>query len=216
MAIMSYSPATNLHYCEIGERLVFLDVQADRYFQLTPPLKTAFLDIVAGRDTEPNMLQQLVSSGVLVSQRQVARATTMPMSVTESLTESHTRERGDSCAWIEVAYMTGKAILDVKTIPLFRLLAGCRTDISQAPTCKGLIDTALDFNETRRLVPLKRVCLHDSLAMKRYLQKRRLACHLVFGVALNPFSAHCWLQAGTTVLNDTLDRAVRHTPILTV
>jgi hypothetical protein len=73
-----------------------------------------------------------------------------------------------------------------------------------------------DFLETRRLVPFPRVCLHDSLAMKAYLRRRGVASSLVFGVALNPFSAHCWLQIGSTVLNDTLDRAVRHTPILAV
>jgi len=38
----------------------------------------------------------------------------------------------------------------------------------------------------------------------------------VFGVKLNPFSAHCWVQAGDIVLNDAIDHVTIHTPILVV
>nr|WP_257719811.1 lasso peptide biosynthesis B2 protein [Sphingopyxis macrogoltabida] len=58
-------------------------------------------------------------------------------------------------------------------------------------------------------------CLARGLAMRAMLARRGLAADLVVGVML-PFTAHCWLQSGTTVLSDPLDRVVNFTPLLTV
>jgi hypothetical protein len=38
----------------------------------------------------------------------------------------------------------------------------------------------------------------------------------VFGVQSRPFAAHCWLQLGGVVLNDTVDHVKRYTPIMVV
>jgi Transglutaminase-like superfamily len=38
----------------------------------------------------------------------------------------------------------------------------------------------------------------------------------VFGVNADPFEAHCWVQAGSVVLNDTLGRVSSFTPIMSV
>ena len=57
-----------LHWCESGGRVVFLDVEADRYFCLSAPASEAFLRLAAGRaqpkDTED--LQALIARGMLV------------------------------------------------------------------------------------------------------------------------------------------------------
>lgn len=58
-------------------------------------------------------------------------------------------------------------------------------------------------------------CLFDSLALKLFLAKYGLFPQWVFGVRLNPFSAHCWLQHGETLVNDSLDFVGRFTPIMT-
>jgi hypothetical protein len=39
---------------------------------------------------------------------------------------------------------------------------------------------------------------------------------LVLGVSPAPFSAHCWVEWAGVVLNDALDRATAHTPILVI
>ncbi|GAD58270.1 hypothetical protein MBEBAB_0520 [Brevundimonas abyssalis TAR-001] len=39
---------------------------------------------------------------------------------------------------------------------------------------------------------------------------------MVFGIKLVPFGAHCWVQAGETVLNDTVDNVSEYTPIMVV
>lgn len=58
-------------------------------------------------------------------------------------------------------------------------------------------------------------CLFDSLALKLFLAKYGLFPQWIFGVRLNPFAAHCWLQHGETLVNDSLDFVGRFTPIMT-
>jgi hypothetical protein len=78
------------------------------------------------------------------------------------------------------------------------------------------LDAARQFLATRRLAPAAPRCLPDSLALLDHLARRGLGGELVFGVKLNPFSAHCWVQRGDLVLNDALDHVTLHTPILVV
>jgi hypothetical protein len=39
---------------------------------------------------------------------------------------------------------------------------------------------------------------------------------LVLGIRLQPFSAHCWVQHGEFLINDTLDRVRTYAPVLVV
>lgn len=59
-------------------------------------------------------------------------------------------------------------------------------------------------------------CLFDSLALKLFLAEYDLFPEWIFGASVNPFSAHCWLQNGETVVNDSLDFVRRFTPIMAV
>jgi hypothetical protein len=79
-----------------------------------------------------------------------------------------------------------------------------------------VISLAAAFNQARRSVPLAPRCLMDALALLDFLGSRQAFPGLVFGVRLNPFGAHCWVQSGDTVLNDRVDHTGLHTPILAV
>lgn len=59
-------------------------------------------------------------------------------------------------------------------------------------------------------------CLARSVALVGELLATGFACDLVIGVMRNPFKAHCWAQAGTTVLNDSLDEVRAFKPILVI
>lgn len=74
------------------------------------------------------------------------------------------------------------------------------------------------FLRARKLVPLRArdQCLLDSLALLRWLGDLRSGAALVFGVKLNPFAAHCWVQADDLVLNDRLDNVAAFTPLLMI
>jgi hypothetical protein len=58
------------------------------------------------------------------------------------------------------------------------------------------------------------MCLKNSLTMIEFLARYDVFPDWVFGVQLHPFAAHCWVQAGPTVLNDTAARVSSFTPIM--
>lgn len=59
-------------------------------------------------------------------------------------------------------------------------------------------------------------CLLDSLALAEFLARHGIRATCVFGVRANPFEAHCWLQIGSHVVNETPEMARRYVPILSV
>jgi hypothetical protein len=59
-------------------------------------------------------------------------------------------------------------------------------------------------------------CLVRSFLLLRHLRRHGLDARWVFAVRTWPFEAHCWIQAGQTVLNDARDRLEAYAPILVV
>jgi hypothetical protein len=72
------------------------------------------------------------------------------------------------------------------------------------------------FDRLRLFYPRSYQCLFDSLALINFLAHFNLYPDWVFGVTAEPFEAHCWVQAGSIVLNDTLERVSAFTPIMYV
>jgi hypothetical protein len=72
------------------------------------------------------------------------------------------------------------------------------------------------FDFLRPWYPRPYLCMFDSLALLNFLAWYGLFPEWVFGVTAEPFEAHCWVQAGTIVLNDTVERAGALIPILQV
>lgn len=70
------------------------------------------------------------------------------------------------------------------------------------------------FNRLRPFYDRSYLCLFDSLALLLFLAKFRLFPRWIFGVQSEPFAAHCWVQEGDVVLNDTVERVQPYTPIL--
>ena len=92
-----------------------------------------------------------------------------------------------------------------------------RRENSTASGDPGRFDElAAVFLRYRPWYPRDHVCLFDSLAMLRFLSRHGTFPEWVFGVREEPFSAHCWLQAGGRILNDHRDHVAIYTPILSV
>lgn len=72
------------------------------------------------------------------------------------------------------------------------------------------------FDSLRLFFPRPYLCLFDSLALIHFLARFKLYPDWVFGVSADPFEAHCWVQAGSVVLNDTIARVSAFTPIMCV
>jgi hypothetical protein len=72
------------------------------------------------------------------------------------------------------------------------------------------------FERLRWFYPRPYLCLFDSLALIHFLARFHVYPDWVFGVNSDPFEAHCWVQAGGVVLNDTVARVSGFTPIMCV
>jgi hypothetical protein len=59
-------------------------------------------------------------------------------------------------------------------------------------------------------------CLYDSLALLEFLARYGIYPDWVFGVQTRPFAAHCWVQHGDVVFNDTVEHVTGYTPIMVV
>ncbi|WP_297511017.1 lasso peptide biosynthesis B2 protein [uncultured Caulobacter sp.] len=86
----------------------------------------------------------------------------------------------------------------------------------EAPAPARLADEVAIFRHLLPWAPCQGVCLYRSFFLLTFLRRRGLDATWVFGVQTWPFEAHCWLQAGETVLDDRLDHVLPFTPILAV
>jgi hypothetical protein len=68
----------------------------------------------------------------------------------------------------------------------------------------------------KRIYPRDYLCLFDSLALIEFLAHHGLFPTWVFGVTSDPFLAHCWVQEGDTLMNDTVEHVGPFVPLMTV
>lgn len=226
---MTYQLREDLSFCEVDGTFVFLDVANDRYFQLPESMKQAFSAFLADGYGKGTAIDQLVGRNILVEapgdQRQSSKN---PCSrpCRSALEQDHTASSTQMLALIEVlatVHATWRHLRKRSFKIIIDDVVACRARRSEPGVANGTPSTRLDiikaavqFNNARRYVPIETSCLLDSLSLIRFLSHRRLWANVVFGVTLNPFSAHCWVQADDVALNETVSDANVYTPIRVV
>jgi hypothetical protein len=75
---------------------------------------------------------------------------------------------------------------------------------------------SLFFDSRPFLFSARNACLFDSLALLLFLRRFGVCPDWIFGVRAGPFAAHCWLQSGSVVLNDSVENVRSYTPIMVV
>ena len=88
-------------------------------------------------------------------------------------------------------------------------------DPDAAPT-KALQAVVGGFHRWACWTPAPAKCLIRSFMLLRLLRRHGHDARWVFAVRTWPFEAHCWLQAGPVVLDDSVERLVAYRPILVV
>lgn len=82
--------------------------------------------------------------------------------------------------------------------------------------CNDVIRLTSIFHNIRPILPFRRNCYLDSLALLEFLGYYDIQCDLVFGVLADPFYAHCWVEWNALCLNDRSDVPSALIPILRV
>ena len=224
---MPYALRDDISFCWVEGHPFFLDIRNDRYFRLQSPVERAFIACSQGEYTQLD-LSELVERNILIK----APAGTAHVSAVSverpcrsAFEESvpHRRIRvavlleAFAAVYLTCLWKRMHALKDVlSALDRYRNRRAPPQAVPTTGNGQQLAMAATEFRTARLYVPVETTCLLDSLAMVRFLARRGLHANLVFGVACDPFSAHCWVQAGDRVLNDTVGNVNAHTPIRVV
>ncbi len=226
--------------CKTGRYYVFLDLRRDMYFSIPREDLDGFAPWIQGGPPTPRMelpevahlsaaatalATELVDAGVLregpPEQRLSARVASTPVSDLASTRASLNPAERRCYLFMSIATSLTYARWALRFTPIYSIVSAVddrkrgQTEIDLGRWERAAQLTAV-FLDYRPLFPWDYRCLFDSLALIRFLSRFGLYPDWVFGVQDDPFSAHCWVQAGTQVLNDDLEHVCHYTPIMTI
>lgn len=222
---MGFQLRVGVSYCEVSERLLFLDTVADRYFCLQAEVEHAFRSLIAEKSTDyagRQKLASLIDTGLLIETadagvpfpfRPVQQAS---LSLLDTPDQSVSGARvASALAYILTArYRLRRSRLDsiLKNLDL-KKIPWPRNNIVDLDEMRTV---AIAFERTSLFLQSHGKCLSRSIALARFLAAHGLPAQLVIAVKLRPFAAHCWVQSGRWLLNDRIDTVRNFTPILAI
>ena len=193
-------------WCVIDDVAIFLDVAGDRYFRL-PTARNADFLITHGGTFNGNPVQPddfpLPATWVPPAQQSAAR---------------HDAEFHIG-AVARALWMQIRIERRIAAQPFASVLGDVRCALRVRPdTATVLNESALRqisaFERTKLLRSAADRCVPRSIALAVCLARLGCRAHVVIGVKLATFAAHCWVQCGAAVLNDELEEVLRYSPIL--
>ncbi|OYW46410.1 MAG: hypothetical protein B7Z33_03210 [Sphingomonadales bacterium 12-68-11] len=210
-------------YGLVGDRAVFLDLRRDRYFSLDPSCEHAFQELreapepvlSAGPHREALLATGLFRASALRVRLAAADPARPTLSLLDETARAGLRLRAAWRAWRAVK----RARRRLTTVPIAQIARDIREARYAVPPqgdASVAEDAARSFVGARAIVPVERGCLLDSLALIDWLGEDAGHAQLVFGVSLDPFRAHCWLQTERLLLTDAHDTVGTFVPVLSV
>jgi hypothetical protein len=174
-------------------------------------------------DSAPTTLQELISAGLLTMSAHEGRpvAPTFIPPPTEPLIDSDIRaviSGGHiltflvSCAVAFIGLRT-KSIERVVDLVQTRKTYCSRNRTIDLSSARQLVRV---FNKLRYAFPTNYLCLFDSLALIEFLARYKIFPEWTFGVQLEPWAAHCWVQSGSVLFNDSIEETSDYIPIMSV
>jgi hypothetical protein len=211
---MGYRLAPDQYAAVFDDRAVVLDVRADRYRLLKSTAASGLRALESGDEEHP-AYAHLVSIGILEAGERDTTAVGIRPFIASALERSPVHAHGPG--FLAVASALLRSMTELKRAGLRRTLQRtAQRSLAGADGSAALVPIAQAYARQRSRLPLHQICLPDSLALHRILAARGLRSSLVIGVRLDPFMAHCWLQADDLLLNDGCDHVSGFTPILSL
>jgi hypothetical protein len=221
--------------CMAGDHAVFLNLERDKYTALEPADARALAGVVRGWPQPAFPLESqrglalartLLREGLLTADERLGKQVTdIPIPrVTTTIDDVKAQfprvDRRDCFSFIRAWLLT---TLMLKVLPLRVLVQRVR---NRKARCVASARTP-DVHELHRLMTVyfilrpnffsaKDACLRDSLTFVEFLARYDIYPTWVFGVKMEPFAAHSWVQLECMVLNDFIPVVARFTPILAV
>jgi transglutaminase superfamily protein len=240
----SYFLSPHVHVCVAGKQVVLLDLERDKYLSMAsgspigrwvrgwpaPPSDSAAPEEDSTSppesDAEHRLLAKMIAQGLLVQDAAIGKeaspvvADPPEYAIVEYDLNSRPSTTLEHLWRVCTAYTSAKwalrrrPIKEVVETACLRKTHASSTGRWDADTVRPLV-TAFTY-----LRPLfftsKDACLLDSLTLVNFLAGYSVFPEWVFGVKTDPFHAHCWVQQGGFVFNDTPDYVRGFSPILVV
>lgn len=202
---MDYHLRDHMSFGAVGTHIVLLDLAADRYFRLRGA-EAALLTGTGRHALDPATLETLTAKGILHSGPGPAIEPVVAPAAMASALETPGPDARVGLA--EVARERIGAACSLRRRGLRATIVHWRALKSKvARRAVGgdeAVAIARGYASARMLLPAARLCVPDSLALLRCLWTRGAGGDLFFGVRLDPFAAHAWVQHGETILSDSL------------
>ncbi|QCB55845.1 lasso peptide biosynthesis B2 protein [Sphingopyxis sp. PAMC25046] len=217
---MAYTLAPHISFGFVGADAVVLDIAADRYLRLGKAETDTLRALTEGEwsDNTPAAFERLSRRGIIVSgSGPIAPVVAAPViaSVVETISFSRaTCEPGVleiltarmmAARWMDFAGLS-------RTMARWRALRTRAGPFDPAEP-SSLADLVRAFQQGMRYYPSKRRCVQDSLALMTCLWRRHFDADVYFGVRLDPFAAHCWVQSGGLLLTDPAAVVAEFSPV---
>lgn len=212
------APGVGFALCE--NQAIVLDVRADRYLRLDRTTGMLLDALGSGEPVSSNAfaMQRLHDEGLITNRRSAPGLWLLPGSIAAATTSPLDGREGTwplSRRDLVTVMDCLRARRDLARHSLISILTSLPADRPCVPATDLEVEAAR-FDRARRFAPAKPRCLPDALAFVRRMRRAGNAVHLVFGVKVHPFEAHCWAQHESTVLTDPLERVLRFKPVLAI
>jgi hypothetical protein len=209
-----------------GDAVIFLDLRNDDYLMITGEAAAAFRQL-SQQSCMPldRSLTELVDNGLLTTDQSSGKdvATTHIDLALEHLSTS------DVGAEVRITLRHFWRFTAACTIAAWRLmwqrLEKTIHCVEQRKRTRGSL-RAFDVERARELVavfhalrllfPVNYLCLYDSLALVEFLASYDVFPTWVFGVKLEPWAAHCWVQEAGITFNEEVEQAATFTAIMAI
>jgi hypothetical protein len=233
---VQYALADHVHACRVGRHFVLLDIRSDAYHGVDGEEGELLGAWIAGwphtsgtsaTNEPPGALQDLLQSAMVVPLGTATKARQSYDEPRESLIDGYP-EQWPAIRTLDVV----RFVLSVLKASILIRALSLEAVVSRYVRSRGRIEAGRIEEEVavpmdrlascvlkfRRLRPLlftsAEQCLFYSLALGAFLVRQGFRPRWVFGVTVNPFSAHCWLQLGPVVVNDSAENVQRYTRIM--
>jgi hypothetical protein len=224
---MSFGFPPHVHCALTGDLAIFLDTQRDRYVGLRAasgmPVRLMLEGAIPFDDADPGC-RRLLDQGLLVPDGATLRGSSgTPVAVPHAsiLETGEPRCAFSIASACETTTACIRAALNLRTRSFGSLLGRLAREKSRLSPSAGLDEQrieriAREFAAHRPFVPGRSRCLHRSLALLYFLHRRGCDAGFVLAVQGEPFYAHCWVQNGHRILNDSGYFPSTLTPILSL
>lgn len=231
----------HVHACLCDDVLVILDLRHDRYFSIKPGWMDAQVQNCCATNKAPRSeikctldpaglpataIQVLQRHNLLVAPEDQSNASCKLEKTVSAPVKSLFHTSG--LPWpglrvsLHVLAAARRAARLLANRPIAEIINSIERRKAQCRSARLAHKTVLarrlvpHFMAVRPFYPRSYRCLFDSLALIEFLSGFGLFPSWVFGVAVNPFRAHCWVQDGDYVLNEPVETVQPYTPIMVV